>query len=291
MYEKLEECPSCKHPQFNNFKICKDHSVSGESFALVKCSKCQLVFTNPRPVIEEIHKYYNSSTYISHTNKGNTLVNILYKIARVYTLRRKLKAIRKFTPRKRILDYGCGTGHFLQYLTSKGWETYGFEPDEGARASATSQNLTVFDNRARIKELEKFDVITLWHVLEHVHDVRDTMKFLRKRLESNGFLFIAVPNINSFDAIHYHENWAAYDVPRHLYHFSQDSFSRLAKKCKFNIVDILPMKLDAFYVSMLSEKYKGNQNALLDGLRLGRRSNKNASLSKEYSSLIYVLSK
>lgn len=291
MYEKLEVCPSCKHPQFNNFKICKDHSITQESFALVKCSKCQLVFTNPRPAEEFISRYYESDDYISHTNDGNSLVNILYKLARWYTLRGKLRTIKRFASKKRILDYGCGTGNFLRFMHSRGWDTVGFEPNTHAREIALKSVSNVLSTKKELKALDKFNVITLWHVLEHIHELRDMLKFLRKRLCADGYMFIAVPNINSYDCSHYQEYWAGYDVPRHLYHFSQDSLSRLAKSCKLDIVDIIPMKLDAYYVSMLSEKYKGNPNGLVDGFKAGRKSNKAASKTREYSSLIYVLSK
>ncbi|MFY0600953.1 MAG: class I SAM-dependent methyltransferase [Cyclobacteriaceae bacterium] len=293
MYEKLEECPSCKHTKFNNFLICKDHTVSNESFALVKCCKCQLVFTNPRPTPAEIGKYYKSQDYISHSNSSTNLINLVYKGVRNITLRHKKKIISKHIKTGDILDFGCGTGHFLNYMKKRGWAVKGVEPDENARAVAENYlQSQLSSNIDEIKKKEKFDIITAWHVLEHVHNLRDTLKSLRNRLKEEGYMFIALPNHNSFDAKYYKENWAAYDVPRHLYHFSQDSFLRLAKSVKLQLVDTIPMKFDSYYVSMLSEKYQTGSNDYITAISRGNKSNSSAKTkNNEYSSLIYVLSK
>jgi len=289
MYEKLEVCPSCKNTNFKNYLICSDHSVSGESFALSKCTKCELVFTNPRPDEEALPKYYESKEYISHTNKANSFINLIYKIARHFTIRSKIKLINSYHNKGTILDYGCGTGHFLKSCESKGWTTYGYEPDKNARAIAESNGLHIIE---KIKKTNaKYDIITAWHVIEHVSDLRKTIKKLRSALNENGHLIIAVPNIESYDARYYKENWAAYDVPRHLYHFNQKSFGKLIAKSKLTMVKTLPMKLDAYYISMISEKYINGKNNLLSALRIGRLSNKEAKKSGEYSSLIYILKK
>lgn len=290
MYEKIEVCPSCKYTHFRNHMICKDYSVSGESFAIVECSKCGLYITNPRPNPESIGLYYKSENYISHTNKGNNLINRIYKIVRNISFERKFKLVQSYSTGLDVLDYGCGTGHFLRYIKKKGKEGIGVEPNVAASEIATEiSGLEIFPNLGNIKK--KFDVITAWHVLEHVHDLKGTIKLLKKRLKKDGYLFIAVPNIKSYDANYYKEHWAGLDVPRHFYHFSKESFKVLAKKTKLSILDIHPMKFDSYYVSLLSEKYKNGKNNYLNAYKLGRKSNQEAARTGEYSSLIYVLQK
>lgn len=289
MYEKLENCPVCKNTNFQNHLICKDHSVSSESFALSKCQSCQLVFTNPRPGENELSNYYLSENYISHTSKASNIINLIYKLVRVYTIRGKLRIIKKYNNGKNVLDYGCGTGDFLYHLNKKGYTTSGYEPSEIANKLLDKRSINRVKNIQ--KDTNKYDVITAWHVIEHVPDPRKTVKTLSKKLAENGVMFIAVPNVLCFDALHYKENWAAYDVPRHLYHFSQQSFGKLIEKCKLKLVDTIPMKFDSYYVSMLSEKYSHGKNNLASALKIGYRSNKLAKKNGEYSSLIYVLKK
>ncbi len=292
MYERLEKCPSCQHLQFDNFLICEDHSVTRESFALVKCRNCNLVFTNPRPDSVELGKYYQSDNYISHTDKAKTPIQLIYKLVRSYTLRKKSKLIQPYKSAGMVLDYGCGTGDFLRMLESKGWSTIGIEPDEGARRLAKRKvSGSIVDSLKKIESDTKFDVITAWHVVEHISDLKETLKLIRKKLKKGGHLVVAVPNLNSFDATHYREYWAAYDVPRHLYHFSQDSFLALANGLKLKVKKILPMKFDSYYVSMLSEKYRSGKNNFIKGFLMGMKSNSKASKSGEYSSLIYILKK
>lgn len=292
MYEKLENCPSCQHPQFDNYLICEDHSVTHESFALVKCKNCELVFTNPRPSKDELGKYYQSDTYISHTDKGNSLINVVYKLVRSYTLKRKRSLIHQFKSSGTILDYGCGTGDFLKTMGKRGWNTVGIEPDNGARAIAEKKiNGEILSTIDEIGSEEKFDIITAWHVVEHISDLSETLKLLRKRLNKDGYFLVAVPNINSYDAEVYKEHWAGYDVPRHLYHFTKTSFANLMEKVKFKLVKTFPMKFDSYYVSMLSEQYKNGRKSLLQSFLTGLKSNSKASKSGEYSSLIYVLKK
>ncbi len=292
MYEKFDNCPSCAHPKFENFLICTDHSVSGESFALVKCANCNLIFTNPRPKPEELSKYYESKAYISHTDKANSLINLVYKIVRNFTLRSKTKLIRKYSNVGTVLDLGCGTGDFLKACKNKGWTTSGVELNETARRIAIEKtNSHIATNLSDISKGEKFDIITAWHVLEHVSDLKETIKQLKKRLVKGGHLIIAVPNIDSLDAKKYKQTWAALDVPRHLYHFSRSSFTTLAKKNLLKLVDIHPMKFDAYYVSLLSEKYKTGSMNPLPAFINGTNSNKSAKKTGDYSSLIYILTK
>lgn len=289
MYERLENCPSCNQSKFENALICKDHSVSGESFALVKCNHCQLLFTNPRPVSDQLDKYYESDTYISHTDKANTLINLIYKTVRSYTLRQKRKLLLKYNQPGTILDYGCGTGNFLKQCQQNGFNASGIEPNETARnIAADKTKLPIYTSLEQIKSVH-FETITAWHVIEHVSDLTDTISQLKNLLSNTGHLFIAVPNPNSKDSQHYKENWAAYDVPRHLYHFTKSSLHSLANSLGLKIIDIHPMKFDSYYVSLLSEKYGHNEGSFSKALANGYRSNRSASKTGEYSSLIYVL--
>ncbi|MGB3466565.1 MAG: class I SAM-dependent methyltransferase [Cyclobacteriaceae bacterium] len=293
MYERLEECPVCKHPAYKNIMICKDHLVSEESFALVECDKCKLVYTNPRPTPENLSKYYQSADYISHTSKGNNLTNIAYKIARHFTKKQKYNLVSKSQSTGSILDYGCGTGDLLKFFQEKGWSVRGVEPNEQAANIARSENkLKVIKDLSKIGKEEKFDVIMLWHVMEHIADLRKTARKLVRLLKDNGTLIIAVPNHDSFDAEYYKEDWAAYDVPRHLYHFNQLNIKQLFKVMKVKQVDLLPMKLDAYYVALLSEKNQGKPNNYLKAIQIGRRSNQYATKNNNnFSSLIYVVKK
>ncbi|MBR06991.1 MAG: methyltransferase [Rickettsiales bacterium] len=289
MYEKLEECPSCKHTKFSNHLICKDHTVSGESFALVKCDKCGIIITNPRPDVDSIAKYYEDKNYISHTNKANNPINIAYKLVRSITLKQKYDLIKKHNQQKRLLDFGCGSGVFLNYIKEKGYEVSGLESH--AETAQSAQQLTGATIYSKLQDLHKhhYDVITAWHVIEHVHLLRDTINTLRKCLNPNGILIIAVPNHRSFDAEFYKANWAAYDVPKHLYHFDQSSIKTLAKNCKLKVKATYPMKFDSYYVSLLSEKYANGKQNLAKAIQIGYQSNKKANQTGEYSSLIYVL--
>ena len=296
MYEKLLSCPLCDGIEFQNEIICKDHSVTQEQFVIVRCSSCNLLFTNPRPEPGQLPKYYESDEYISHTSKANSIINLVYKVARYFTLRNKEQLVSKYigpTKAKSILDYGCGTGHFLEHCKTKGWNIRGIEPNEQAREQANKHTSNhVVSGLIELDSNNKFDAITLWHVLEHVPNLNETIAKLIGLLKTKGVLIIAVPNPNSWDAKHYKEYWAAYDVPRHLYHFTSDVIQNLAKKHQLKLKHKLPMKLDSFYVSMLSEKYKIGSNNFIESIISGIKSNRFARNHKdEYSSLIYVLKK
>ena len=288
MYEKLSFCPSCKNTQFTNHIICADHSVSEESFALVKCTKCELIFTNPRPDKDSISTYYKSDQYISHTDQGNSIINKIYKIVRNYTTKQKIALLKKHAVSNTLLDYGCGTGFFLKQAAISGFKAIGYEPDNDARAIAIRNGGHLI---TELNPTEKVGIITAWHVLEHVHDMQETLSSFTKMLEKEGTMIVALPNIHSYDASFYKEHWAAYDVPRHLYHFTKESFGKLVAKHKLKIVDTLPMKFDAYYVSLLSEQYKTGKTNYFNAFKIARKSNKEAMTTGQYSSLIYVLKK
>lgn len=290
MYEKVDTCPSCNSREFNNHMICDDYSVSQESFAIMKCSNCGLLVTSPRPGKDDIGSYYQSDDYISHTNQANNLINWVYKLARNYTLRKKFALIKRLASKKSILDYGCGTGHLLNYIQQNNtWKTMGIEPDEMARTIAISDHdLNIVSSISDLPD-KKFGIITLWHVLEHVHDLNETIQALKKHLSKSGSLVIAVPNHESLDQQIYQQQWAAYDVPRHLYHFNQLTIKELMKYHKFTLEETIPMKLDAYYVSMLSEKHKSGKINYFRSIVNGWKSNTWAKKNnKNYSSLIYI---
>ncbi|MBX2899108.1 MAG: class I SAM-dependent methyltransferase [Cyclobacteriaceae bacterium] len=287
--EPVTTCPVCQSVLFNNYLTATDHTVSKQLFHLVTCAQCGLGITTPRPNQQHIGEYYKSDNYISHTGGKRNLQDWLYRVARYFTLRWKRGLIERMVPKKNLLDYGCGTGAFINYMHNKGWETTGVEPSDEARQIA-SKNNKVVNTLSAIEST--FECITLWHVLEHVHQLNETMRELKSRLAPSGTIFIAVPNMLSFDAHHYQKDWAAYDVPRHLWHFTKNSMHVLLQQNGFKLTATYPMKLDAFYISLLSETYRHTgRNPIsrgLNALKIGLTSNRRASTSGEYSSIIYT---
>lgn len=290
----ITHCPVCNSNAFDKDLVCKDHTVSQEFFQLVVCQSCKFKFTNPRPENTVIGDYYKSEDYISHSNTKKGVISKLYHLVRNYTLKKKLALVRKYVSHGTILDYGCGTGMFLNVCRQNGWETIGMEPDSGARQIAAGMDVKVYPDKKTLLEgnsKQQFDAISLWHVLEHVTDLDDTLNFFRESLTKDGALFIAVPNHTSYDAKLYKENWAAYDVPRHLYHFDVATISLLMQRFNFSLVETLPMKFDSFYVSMLSEKYKTGKINYITAFVNGFKSNLKAKSATGFSSVIYVFKK
>jgi 2-polyprenyl-3-methyl-5-hydroxy-6-metoxy-1,4-benzoquinol methylase len=293
--ESVSICPICSSFSFTKFLTATDHTTTGEKFEIVKCAKCDFTITNPRPDINSIGKYYQSEKYISHTGGSKSLFDKVYVLARTITLRWKLKLINKHKSTGSILDYGCGTGEFLHHLKSNSWAINGVEPSEGARNKATDLLQKPISSSIEKIEGNQFDVITLWHVLEHIHDLNEKLSSIKSLLKQDGIIFIAVPNHESPDAQKYGAYWAGYDVPRHLWHFSKDSMKKLLDKTGLELVSIHPMKLDAYYVSLLSEGYEHqNQNKIVSAIKSlwsGLSSNLTASKNQNYSSLIYIAKK
>ena len=271
------------------FLTVKDHSVTGETFQLLLDDDLQLLKTDPQPSADNLGRYYESDDYISHTDGKRTLFEKLYHTVKQKALRDKIKLLEGFKPSKgNLLDIGAGTGDFLVEAKKSGWRITGIEPSSKARGIATAKGISFANNLEAIEDHSQ-DVITMWHVLEHVPDIEKEIAELKRILKHDGVLIIAVPNYKSYDAQYYGNFWAAYDVPRHLWHFSKTSIKKLFAVQKMDLVEILPMKFDSFYVSLLSEKYKTGKMNFIGGFLTGLKSNMKAKQNMEYSSHIYVL--
>jgi len=291
-----KDCPSCNSSDLRTALLAKDYTVSQQTFEIWECGNCSLRFTQNVPDGGSIGKYYQSENYISHTNTKKGLVNSLYHMVRKQTLSDKRRLIQSATGLKqgRLLDIGAGTGAFAGHMQESGWEVTGLEPDETARALAGSLHKVQLLSIGELYSLEaeSYDAITLWHVLEHVHDLHPYLRQLSKLLKKGGRIFIAVPNYTSYDASAYQGAWAAYDVPRHLYHFSPDAMDSLISRHGLQLQVSQPMWYDSFYISMLSEKYKSGRNNTVKAVLTGLRSNIQAFIDKsKCSSLTYVIGK
>lgn len=277
--------------QKQTYLYLKDYAVTGEEFKLVYNANLDMLETLPETSEEEIAKYYNSEEYISHTDSNKGLVNKMYQTIKAITLKQKLKLINSFSVNKKsLLDIGCGTGDFLKICKTNNWEVFGVEPNMKARELAMLKNqISIAESLDEISN-KKFDVITLWHVLEHVPNLEAYINKILNLLQSEGTLVIAVPNYNSFDAKYYKKYWAAFDVPRHRWHFSKKSIELLFSE-KAKLIKTKPMWFDSFYISLLSEKYKNGSQNLFKAFFVGLWSNLKGVFTKEYSSHIYVLKK
>jgi len=271
------------------FLECKDYTVSGELYHVKKNTEFDMLVTVPVP--KNLGDYYKSENYISHTDSKKSVLDKVYQSVKNITLKRKLKVINSFgTSTKNILDVGAGTGDFLKVCKDNSWNVFGTEPDLDARNIAAKKEIILHKDLSKIKN-SKFDVITLWHVLEHVENLQKYISELENLLSEKGRLIIAVPNYKSYDAKYYKQHWAAFDVPRHLWHFSQTSIAKLFSEVDMIVEKTLPMKFDSYYVSLLSEKYKSGKMNPVKSFQRGFTSNLKAKGTNEYSSLIYVLKK
>ncbi|MCD4680150.1 MAG: class I SAM-dependent methyltransferase [Bacteroidales bacterium] len=289
--EEIKKCIICENQSFTVFLNCKDHFLTEESFSVLECGKCGFRITSPRPLEKNLGEYYKSEEYISHSNTNKGLFNSMYQFIRKLTLNRKYKLISNYCNKGKILDIGCATGEFLNVFKKNNWSVFGIEPNEEARNYALNNYNISVGKEEDLNNLspKSFDVITMWHVLEHVAHLNKRITELKEILKKDGVLIVAVPNSNSLDAKIYKEYWAAYDVPRHLYHFTQKSISELFNKHDFELLAIKPMKFDSYYVCMLSEKYRSGSKKYLKAAWNGFRSNFYAGMNNnEYSSLIYI---
>ncbi|MDR0937862.1 MAG: class I SAM-dependent methyltransferase [Mediterranea sp.] len=292
----IDACPLCGGAQLEHVMDCTDFYASGERFELCSCERCGFLFTQGAPVEAEMGKYYASPDYISHTDTRKGAMNSVYHVVRSLMLRRKARLVSREAHRKtgHLLDIGAGTGYFAHAMARRGWDVAAVEKSEAARAFAKQRFDLELKPETALAELEagSFDVITLWHVMEHLEPLNDTWKRCHDLLTGKGRLVVAVPNCSSYDAQRYGADWAAYDVPRHLWHFTPDTIHQLATKHGFVMTARHPMPFDAFYVSMLSEKHRGSSFAFARGLYTGTLAWISALRQKERSSsMIYVFRK
>jgi 2-polyprenyl-3-methyl-5-hydroxy-6-metoxy-1,4-benzoquinol methylase len=289
--EFISSCPLCKNNSFKIFLTGSDYFLTGETFQICECNVCGFLFTNPRPDKTEILKYYESPEYLSHDTSQNEIFSWFYRRVRKKNIRKKYRLVKKFSIGKKILDLGCGTGEFIHYCSGKGFQSIGIEPNEKARSFGIRSLKQDIRPESALEDIPagSLDVITLWHVLEHIHGLDERMARLKKILKPGGILVIAVPNSNSWDAMKYEEYWAGYDLPRHLYHFNMKTLADLIEKNNFKLLETDPMKYDAFYISLLSEKYKSGKRNILSAIFNGIRSNIFAKKNNNnYSSIIFI---
>lgn len=295
-YHFTKSCPICEHKEFTEFLTCTDFFTTSETFDIKRCNQCSFLFTQNFPSEAIIGKYYEVPEYVSHSDTKKGIVNYLYHLARRYMLTRKANLVESISGSTNgdILDYGCGTGYFLQTMGNRGWKITGIEKSDSARAFAGKEfNLSINEpDFLTIIPDESCDVITLWHVLEHIENLEFLLMQLKRIMKPNGSIIFALPNSDSYDAKYYGEYWAAFDVPRHLWHFSPKTIQLLGEKHQLKLVKQKGMPLDAFYISMLSEKNKGAKFAFLKGMLVGLAAFV-ASLRdpNNHSSMIYILKK
>lgn len=291
----LTHCPLCGSSELKKMFDCEDHFSSRELFPVYDCRQCGFRFTNHFPPEECIGNYYDTPNYISHSDSEKGITNKLYHLFRKMMLQRKVHLVKRFTNRvdARLLDIGCGTGYFLHAARKAGFRVSGIEKNDKAREKAASLfHLDLQDDLDRFAPEHLFDVITLWHVLEHLEKLNESIAKIRKMLKPEGALVIALPNHLSSDAGVYGKYWAAYDVPRHLWHFSPDTVEQLIQKHGMRVVKRYRMPLDAFYISLLSESYRGDASwirypkAFLTGMKGYLLSLFNLNHS---SSIIYII--
>ncbi len=292
--EHITHCICCGSENIADAFPCQDHFVSREIFNISQCNTCGFHFTNPRPSLDHIGPYYESEDYVSHSKTSAGFINRLFHISRIYSLNYKKRVVSRYSEGNSLLDYGCGTGEFVHTMEKAAWNSIGIEPNATARKLASSLCKSEILKESSLDNLDKasFDAITLWHVMEHIYPIKDRIPKFHDLLSKQGTLFVALPNMLSYDAKKYGQYWAAWDVPRHIYHFSPESVNRLLSQFGFKMIKTKPMLLDAFYISMLSEKYrKGNPqnvNAVISGVQ----SNCRALFGNgNYSSLIYIFKK
>lgn len=289
-------CPICYSKNFKPYLQVKDYTVSHENFDIAICTNCTAAFTQNVPTQNSIGTYYQSQNYISHSDTKDGLISKIYHSVRNVTLKSKKNIVEKYTAIQagKLLDIGAGTGAFVHIMEQHNWQVVGLEPDKIAITNAKNKYNIDLQNPENLftQPAVSYNAITLWHVLEHIHTLHEYFATFNKLLQANGKLFIAVPNFTSYDAQHYKQFWAGYDVPRHLYHFSPQSMQQLAAQHGFSIEKYLPMWFDSTYVAMLSEQYKTGKANFVKAFCIGMLSNAKAIFNpKKCSSVIYVLSK
>ena len=288
----VQNCPVCDSHKHTKVFTASDYLVSGESFEIMECNDCSLRFTSPIPDENEIGKYYKSDKYISHAKRVTSIFDLVYKIVQKFTLRSKRKTVERIAQEKSgtLLDIGCGTGDFINVMKQSGWNINGVEINESARSLA-EENIgkTIFSQNDFFNSEKKYDVITLWHSLEHLNTLTRFLEKISISLNANGVVLIAVPNYQSFDAEHYQQDWAAYDLPRHLYHFSPEAMVKLMEKFNFELIQSRQLPFDPFYVSLLSEMSVRKKHNIIKALLVGWKSYWKGKQNEERgSSILYI---
>lgn len=251
-------CPLCGSPRIPTLLTCRDTLTRLGDFTIASCADCGFRFTNPYPSPDDIHAFYASDDYTPVTNSTRGLLNKGYHLARRVMLRAKRRLVRRLARRATgtLLDIGCGTGEFPATMKQGGWDVQGVEPFAPARDSAATRfgiPVTDLPGQALLPG-HAYDVITLWHVLEHAHDIHHSMAEIARLLKPGGLALIGIPNCASWDAQFYGPDWAAYDTPRHLHHFTPATLGRLAGQHGFRVTSLHPLLFDPLYIPLLSEK-------------------------------------
>lgn len=288
---ELLKCPVCASKKISLFLETEDYFFTNEKFSLSQCDSCNFVFTNPIPQQDEIGKYYETETYLSHDSTNKGIIGSIYNKVRQINLKNKYSIVSKYKSTGSILDIGCGTGELLNYFEKEKWQTLGIEPNEGAREFAKANYNISVKEESELNRLDSksHDVISMWHVLEHVYNLNDRMNSVVRILKEDGVAIIALPMVDSPDSIKFKKYWAGLDVPRHLYHFSAKTFELLVKKHKLKVIGKYPMKFDSLYVSWLSNKALNKRFAFIHGVVDGLVSNGRANKLTNYSSMIFIL--
>ncbi len=292
---QVNECAVCHSENISFFKKVYDYSITGDSFTIVKCNDCSFKFIQDPPLESECGPYYQSEDYISHSDSKKGITFKLYHYVRSIMLSRKYSLINQLNPEKKLLDVGSGTGYFANFMKQKGYQVTGIEMDDSARRFSKERfNLEIFPPSHLLADesVQVYGVITLWHVLEHLYNPQNYWAKFQSLLKSDGFLVIAVPNHDSFDAAYYGDYWAAYDVPRHLWHFNPASIEKMAAQFGFKLLKMESMPFDPFYNSILSEKYKKSTFGFLRAACIGFVAYIQGMMQlKRASSIIYIFKK
>lgn len=208
----------------------------------VKCDRCGLFYQNPRPTPEEMMSHYPSNYEPFDLHPDDERSSRLERIAVNYGLSKRRGLILRYRKSGRILDVGCATGLFLHVMNmDANWDAHGVEPNNYA-ATIAQERYGLNVHHGTLEQAQyparSFDVVTLWDVLEHVHDPAATLDEIHRILKSDGLLILRVPNGISRDAGLFKETWAGWDPPRHLYVFTPDTLTKLLAKQGYAILDL-----------------------------------------------------
>ena len=287
------KCPWCSSEKAQINLWLKDEFLTKEDFHICQCLSCGLLYTMPRPTKEKIGAYYKSEEYYSHQENKKGFIPRIYEAVKKVNLKTKYKLATKGMETGKMLDIGCGVGDYIHFAEEHGWKCMGVEPSEEAKTIAQKRIKGKIINSEELENIpdETFDVITMWHVLEHIDDLKWQLTQLQRLVKKDGRIVIAVPNYKSYDAQYYKELWAAYDVPRHLNHFSKPTIVKIFNSSGLKLMKIEKLVWDAYYISYMSEQYKHHSLPLIKGAYRGLMSNCKARRTGEWSSMVYIFEK